>query len=363
MKTLNMNVQDVDSNLMDRHMFSWKWSLSDLKDIKKNDCKVFSCFSCSGGSTMGYKLAGYDVIGNCEIDKKMMEVYIENHHPKYPYLMDIREFIEKIKQNIPDYLKNIDILDGSPPCSSFSITGSREKGWGKKKKFREGQSLQTLDDLFFYFIEIAKILQPKIVIAENVKGLLMGNAKGYVNEIIKLFDLANYKIQLFLLNAGKMGVPQNRERVFFIARRKDLDVPPLILKFNEKSIKFGEIRTETGKEVNGRDKELLKFARKNEKYVSNIQERKENKKIGNFRHIINDKDIAPTITSNGIDYRYHDKMALSDLDIIRAQTFPEDYNFMGQNVRYICGMSVPPVMMAQIAKKVFDQWLCKIHWK
>jgi DNA (cytosine-5)-methyltransferase 1 len=50
-------------------------------------------------------------------------------------------------------LFDIDILDGSPPCSSFSMSGSREKAWGKNKKFREGQANQVLDDLFFHFIQ------------------------------------------------------------------------------------------------------------------------------------------------------------------------------------------------------------------
>jgi DNA (cytosine-5)-methyltransferase 1 len=51
----------------------------------------------------------------------------------------------------------LDILDGSPPCSSFSMAGNREKDWGKEKKFREGQAEQVLDNLFFDFIDLQKI--------------------------------------------------------------------------------------------------------------------------------------------------------------------------------------------------------------
>ena len=69
MKSLNTNVRDADSNTT-KHRFPWKWRLSDLKDVEKNGKKVFSCFSCGGGSTMGYKLAGYTVVGNCEIDEE-----------------------------------------------------------------------------------------------------------------------------------------------------------------------------------------------------------------------------------------------------------------------------------------------------
>lgn len=80
-------------------------------------------------------------------------------------------------KDYPKELYNLDILDGSPPCSTFSLAGEREKNWGKSKKFREGQAYQVLDDLFFEFIKLAEKLKPKIIVAENVKGILMGNAK------------------------------------------------------------------------------------------------------------------------------------------------------------------------------------------
>lgn len=199
-------------------MPEYEWNLKDLKQVSKNNYNVFSCFSCGGGSTMGYKLAGYNVIGNCEIDKKINEVYVKNHDPKYNYCMPIQEMIAL--KDYPKELYNLDILDGSPPCSTFSLAGEREKNWGKSKKFREGQAYQVLDDLFFEFIKLAEKLKPKIIVAENVKGILMGNAKGYVNLIIKKLDEVGYKTQIFLLNSARMGVPQKRERVFFIATRK-----------------------------------------------------------------------------------------------------------------------------------------------
>ena len=82
--------------------------------------------------------------------------------------------------------------------------------------------MQILDDLFFDFIATAKKLKPKVVVAENVKGIIEGKAKGYVKLILKGFDEIGYNTQLFLLNSSRMGVPQVRERVFFIGVRKDL---------------------------------------------------------------------------------------------------------------------------------------------
>jgi len=195
--TFSTNALNVGLNLMsEEYKPHYKWNLSDLDKVKKNGLKVFSCFARGGGSTMGYKLAGFDVIGANDIDPEMAWHYKTNHNPKHYFLEDIRKFRQR--NDLPKELYELDILDGSPPCSSFSMAGKREKDWGKKKQFREGQSEQVLDDLFFDFIELARKLQPKIVIAENVKGMLHGNAKGYVKQIIGLFAVAGYDVQLFL---------------------------------------------------------------------------------------------------------------------------------------------------------------------
>ena len=127
------------------HLFPYKWTLKDAK-FTKDKGKVYSCFACGGGSTMGYKLAGFDVLGCNEIDPKMIEAYKANHNPKYAYLEPIQTF--KLRTDLPDELYNLDILDGSPPCSSFSIAGNREKDWGKEKVFREGQAEQVLDVVY-----------------------------------------------------------------------------------------------------------------------------------------------------------------------------------------------------------------------
>ena len=127
-----------------KHNFPYKWTLKDAV-FTKDKGKVFSCFACGGGSTMGYKLAGFDVLGCNEIDPKMIEAYKANHNPKYAYLEPIQTF--KLRTDLPDELYNLDILDGSPPCSSFSMAGNREKDWGKDKVFREGQAEQIVSVL------------------------------------------------------------------------------------------------------------------------------------------------------------------------------------------------------------------------
>lgn len=353
------------------HRFSYRWKLEDAVFLK-NRGTVFSTFACGGGSTMGYKLAGFNVIGCNEIDPRMAACYKKNHQPKYCFIEPIQTF--KLRNDLPDELFHLDILDGSPPCSSFSMSGNRDADWGKEKKFREGQSNQVLDTLFFDFIDLAKKLQPKIVIAENVKGLMMGDAKQYVIQIYREFELAGYNVQHWLLDDSEMGVPQRRERVFFIALRNDLCplfnkqkdlftiAPYLDLKFKEPIIRFGDIRTDEGSDEGVTDwtKERLALMRPEDKCISDINERHWGK-ISRFNALlVDDDDLCPTITATEINYRKFDKKSFSSLDYCHAGSYPVDYDFIDNKPKYMVGMSVPPIMTAQIATEIHLQWLSKL---
>ena len=306
---------------------------------------------------MGYKLAGCQVLGNCEIDERINELYNRNHHPLYSYNMDIRDFVKLSVNDLPPELFQLDILDGSPPCSVFSMSGNREDDWGKAKRFREGQAAQTLDDLFLEFIEVIKKLNPKVFIAENVKGMLLGGAKGYVSEIIRKVDEAGYNVQLFCLNSANMGVPQRRERVFFIGHKKQLPYSKLTLDFKNEPIRFGEIRSVTGKPITESTYQLMKHKIPTDRNLSNINLRLFNKNSRFNSIIVWDSIIAPTITANGEFLRAVDDLKFSDMDFINCQSFPIDYDFNTSSVQYVCGMSVPPLMMKEIATQVCNQWL------
>jgi len=348
---------------------NYNWRLKDGYP-EKNGYKVFSCFSCGGGSTMGYKLAGFEVIGNNEIDPKMNECYTTNHSPKYSFLEPIQEF--KNREVLPKELYNLDILDGSPPCSSFSTAGSREKDWGKEKKFREGQAKQILDTLFFDFIDLAERLQPKIVIAENVKGLLIGEAIHYVRKINEAFEKAGYYIQHHLLDASKMGVPQKRERVFFVALRKDLtpqfqnqktmfdQEPELKLEFNEKPICYDEIREDEGnKSAYGLGTMISKYWKMCKPGFSFDTVHPKGSYFNEMK--LHPNKTLPTIRASGLPYDYKIERKLFDSEICKAGSYPQDYNFSGSTPNYLIGMSVPPLMTAKIAEQIKTQWLDELE--
>jgi DNA (cytosine-5)-methyltransferase 1 len=336
---------------MSKHRFNYKWYLKNGYP-KSHGLKVFGTFICGGGSTMGYKLAGFEHLGGVEIDPEVADVYKTNHNPKYLFVEDIRGFADR--KEFPEDLYNLDILDGSPPCSSFSMAGNREKDWGKTKVFREGQAEQRLDDLFFDYIRLAKKLQPKVVIAENVKGLIQGNAKAYVHRIKKEFEAAGYKVQLFLLNAASMGVPQKRERVFFICQRNDLNFPKLELKFNEEAIVYKQYQEQNNiNDLTDVQFNLWKKQKPTDKTLADVR----NAPNGFTDYLLNENEVIPTITSGGKFLLKNQPRWMNKNEFCQCGSYPLDYNFKNIEPKYLIGMSVPPVMTAQIATEIYNQWL------
>ena len=335
----------------------WNWSFKDYP--KKNGLKVFSCFACGGGSTMGYKLCGCEVIGCNEIDPRMNKVYVKNHNPKYNFVEDIRDFNKR--DDLPQELYDLDILDGSPPCSTFSMAGLREEAWGVEKKFREGQKAQTLDDLLFVFIDTVAKLKPKVAIMENVEGLMLGNAWGYVQQIYKKFHEIGYNVKHWLLKGETMGVPQARHRVFFVATRLPFNLDCINMYFNYEKVTYGEIKEGVGPyNKDAQWYELLGKAQKGDKSLSDIRVRN-GLSGGQFNCMICwEKDVLPTLAAKLEYYDPIEKTKLSKETIRNAQTFPQDYDFgseLAGNVCYICGMSVPPIMIKRLVTRLIESGL------
>src|SRR6056300_116724 len=198
-----------------------------LEDVYKSaDRKLFtviSTFAGGGGSSTGYKLAGGNILAVNEFVESAIDTYKSNY-PDTPILPnDIKELTGH------DLLKaagiqqgELDILDGSPPCSAFSVAGKREKGWDKTKKYSDDKQVENIEDLFFEYIRIANDIQPKVIIGENVAGILMGEAIKKYNEIINEFENCGYEAIGKVMNAADFGTPQARKRCFFVAVRNDV---------------------------------------------------------------------------------------------------------------------------------------------
>lgn len=342
----------------------YTWLLSDLKFVPKNGVKVMSTFACGGGSSMGYKRAGCEVIAANDIDPEMAWHYKLNLNPKHYFLCPIRDLLI---QKLPPELFELDILDGSPPCSTFSMAGSREKAWSKEKHFREGQAKQVLSDLFFDYLDLVKLLKPKVAIAENVKGMIIGNAKGYTKMVMARFKEIGYRPQLFLLNAADCGVPQLRERVFFCAIRDDIKTDPLKLAPRHRWISAGEATADlqnlTDEEKaetkpTGIDLKWWHLTKQGDDYGDTIR------KLGGVEKYWNQirwnkEGIRRTLTATHEQYTHWSECRkLTFREWKRLGSFPDDYQAKTDKIgKYMIGMSVPPKMTEVIARAVCNQWL------
>lgn len=338
--------------------------LSDIDAIPKNGIRVMSTFACGGGSSMGYRLAGCSVVAANDIDPEMEWHYRKNLNPPRFYRCPIKELASS---GVSAEVGELDILDGSPPCSTFSMAGSREKAWGKEKHFREGQAKQVLSDLFFDFLDLVDHLRPKVVIAENVKGMLVGNAKGYTKAVCDRLREMDYWPQVFLVNASRCGVPQKRERVFFCAVRGSMKKAPLVLRPAGRIITAGEatrdIQDLTPQEVEatrptGADLKWWAATRRGRSYTDAVQRREGRQSL--FQHVrLNGEDAAPTLSANHTLFTHWDQCRrLTFREWKRLGSFPDDYVSKDEKVgKYMVGMSVPPRMTETVARAVIDQWL------
>jgi DNA (cytosine-5)-methyltransferase 1 len=201
----------------------------EIAAVPDNGLRVISTFSGCGGSCLGFKMAGYRVLWASEFIPAAVEVYRANHPNTILNTQDIR----KIEPNailaaIGLKRGEIDVLEGSPPCASFSTAGKREKHWGKAKKYSD--TVQRVDDLFFEYVRLLDGLKPKVFVAENVSGLVKGVAKGYFLEILAKLKACGYRVGCKVLDAQWLGVPQARQRTIFIGVREDLGKDPVFPK-------------------------------------------------------------------------------------------------------------------------------------
>ena len=160
-------------------------------------------FAGYGGASFALKKAGveFENIGYSEIDKYASQCYEQNHNGKnYGDCTIINT----------DELSDFDLLTGGFPCQSFSVAG---KGLGEQ---------DTRGTLFNDIIRIAEAKQPKYMLLENVKGLIGKKHKDTFNKILSELKRIGYTVFYQVLNSKEHGIPQNRERVFFVCYRNDI---------------------------------------------------------------------------------------------------------------------------------------------
>lgn len=201
-------------------------TMAEIAALPWNGFNAVSTFSGCGGSSLGYRMAGFRVLWASEFIPAAQDTYRANAAPHT--VLDTRDIREVTAADICAATGlaagELDLYDGSPPCAAFSTAGIREAGWGQPKHYSD--TVQRVDDLFFEYARILKDLQPRTFVAENVSGLVKGTAKGYFLEILAALKACGYRVQARLLDAARLGVPQSRQRLIFVGVREDLNMEP-----------------------------------------------------------------------------------------------------------------------------------------
>lgn len=369
--------------------------VSEINAMPCNGYKVASTFSGTGGSCLGYRMAGFDVVWANEFVPIAQESYKANAAENC--VLDGRDIREVA---VVDIFRatglsegELDIFDGSPPCQAFSTAGKRHKGWGKLKKYEHGAK-QCNEQLFWEYIRLLNGLKPKIFIAENVSGLLKGTAKGMFLEIMRDLKATGYNVKCKLLDAQWLGVPQRRQRAIFFGVRNDLNAEPIfpkplphqytvrdalpwivkqpsdsIYEDSKQAMKTADEPSRTitcGGASNSRcvaDTDISRYAIATEYDKLKIGE--QSKKYFNLVRTHPDKASETIMTSSG-----HFPSAAQPLhpferrkftieEVKRLCSFPDDFILKGTYAQQWerLGNSVPPVMMmhiAQCAKQILD---------
>lgn len=364
-----------------------------MNDVQEASAKklftVISTFAGGGGSSTGYRLSGGNILCVNEFVQSAVDTYGANY-PNTPILDDdIKKLTGEDFLRVANIQKGeLDILDGSPPCSAFSVAGKREKGWDKTKKYSDGKEVENIEDLFFEYIRIANDIQPKVIIGENVAGIMMGEAIKKYNEIINEFEKCGYEAIGKVMNAADFGTPQARKRCFFVAVRNDVMEKVGLNFMTMESTLYPEpfgpqptLKDAIGDLENDRTEvqmlldfvqgsfqkkwiELLPFSPDKHRKPSDPEFIDINPKQSMFNMIRPAPNLpCPTVTQAGQKkglsgvFHYDSNRKLTIKELKRVMGLPDDYKLQGdfdQQAERV-GRMVAPLMMKALSNNIYEK--------
>lgn len=381
------------------HMKYTPYNLQDVRDGESQaKFNVISTFAGGGGSSTGYRLAGGKILCVNEFVEEAQNTYKENY-PSTPILPgDIKELTGKDFLDIAGLQPGeLDLLDGSPPCSAFSVAGKlshskdgkHSDGWGQTKNYSDGKMVENIEDLFFEFLRVADEIKPKVIIGENVKGLTIGEAKQYFHKIQNTFEDIGYTVCSQVLDSRYFGISQTRTRVFFVGVRNDI-ADKAGLNF----LTMNHVFPQPSKTVVPL-KDALVGLEYDEEEVKYLTEKFSNtaywKQTGSNMPVDPDKVLtgmdyhpkghhfnlkrvsqyqpAPTLTAMGScdttagAFHWAEPRKLTLGELKRIMSLPDDFKLTGkwnQKAERI-GRMVPPLMMKALASSVYENVLEKVN--
>ena len=343
-------------------------SMAEIQALPWNGYRVASTFSGCGGSCLGYRMAGYRVVYANEFIEEAQRTYKANHPKSFLDTRDIRQVKpEDVMEKAGVERGELDLFDGSPPCSAFSTAGKREAGWGKVKAYSD--KAQRVDDLFFEYVRLIDGIRPRVFVAENVSGLVKGTAKGYFKRILAALKEPGYLVTCRVLDAQWLGVPQMRQRTIFVGVREDLGLDPVHPAPLPYRYTVGE--AVEGLPPGGEAKRLKPGTDTHRYWVATKPGAplsdaffKANQRWSFLTHKKQSPDRQANAITQGTQQLYHwaEPRTLTLQELRRIGGFPDDFELTGNfNQQWErIGRAVPPVMMSHIAATIATKILDKL---
>lgn len=301
---------------------------------------VISTFAGCGGSSLGYKWAGFKELLAIEWEENAVETFKLNFPDVPVWKRDIRKVTGKEILEFTGLKKGeLDVFDGSPPCQGFSTAG--------KRKVNDDRN-----DLSYEFIRLINELQPKVFVMENVSGMVKGKMKGSFKEIMKALKATGYNVKCKLMNAMHYEVPQSRQRLIWIGVKNGEPIYPEPLgTFISSSKAFAGYK--------GRyDAPLTECSRKYWPLLNHGESASKYHPTGGLFGMIKLHPYKPSPTilkscGNPICH-YSEPRFLDEIELKRLSSFPDDFIFVGKigKIRDRIGNAVMPKFMYHIAKTI-----------
>jgi len=329
--------------------------------------KVYGLFTGGGGLDIGFKEAGFEIIGASDIWKES-EKTMSLNYPKIPFLCkDIRTLTSA---EILDSTKGVkpDVIIGGPPCQGFSVMGDKN-------------SADPRNVLFESYVRLVDDLEPSCFVFENVKGIKSMFKGRYLNMVANSFSKIGYDIYLKVLNSKDYGVPQKRERVIIVGTKinNSFKYPPYsndsigILK-SKKNVKEAiwdlikkdknfpnHLALNHGDIVLRRYKLIPEGGKLPPPEELPLDIRRKN--FGNTYVRLHREKMAPTMVPGNNAFPVHPTLdrSLTPREAARIQTFPDTHVFTGARKEQciLVGNAVPPLMGAHIARELKSHILDK----
>jgi DNA (cytosine-5)-methyltransferase 1 len=335
-------------------------------------------FSGCGGFSTGLEMAGHRCLLGVDFDQDAINSFAHNHFLAQTFCGDIKK-LDKTKLN--SLLKNqrVDMIVGGPPCQGFSTVG-------------KGEVSDDRNQLFKQFVRIVSILKPKVIILENVTGMLAKKNRFILKNIFKQFESLGYQMQAKVLSADEFGVPSRRRRTFIVGTvRGEFHFPTAIcVESNHKSTvrdAFNHLMALDGEVYNhdlsaSKIKNELDFKRL--KYIPpgmGIRYQSDELKYlpkrlrynidwstlreGRFRQtrlqrLALDAPAPTILTSKSMYYHPSEPRYLTAREAAACQSFPNEFEFLGTQTAIFrqIGNAVPPLLAMQLGLAV-----AQINWK